>query len=197
LGDSRHPLYVLIVSLSLANCYFAQDSSRFPVLFFHPFHRHPGSVARSWRRPFPSRGVPSPQAPTLDRESLPTILQSLRVGPHSCRLDGTLGATNSSATFRNCTEAFDTASPSQSYGQAKVLYAVLPESPSEARPERTERRTRSRGRRNEATQSELGVVRESHNRSPWRSTSNSTKTWFAGFSPITTCQHRTPMVPPG
>jgi hypothetical protein len=60
-------------------------------LFFHPFHRHPGSVARSWRRPFPSRGVPSPRAPTLDRESLPTILQSLRVGPHSCRLDGTLG----------------------------------------------------------------------------------------------------------
>jgi hypothetical protein len=39
----------------------------------------------------------------------------MRVGPDSCRLDGTLGATNSSAPFRNCTEAFDTASPSQSY----------------------------------------------------------------------------------
>jgi hypothetical protein len=126
LGDSRHPLYVLIVSLSLANCYFAQDSSRFPVLFFHPFHRHLGSVARSWRRPFPSRGVPSPQAPTLDRESLPTILQSLRVGPHSCRLDGTLGATNSSATFRNCTEAFDTASLHKAMGKRKYCMLFFP-----------------------------------------------------------------------
>ena len=71
----------------LANCYFSQDSSGFPVLLpffdaqsgrsFRPFHRRPGSVARSWQRPFPSRGVASPQTPTPDRESLPaTIAQS-------------------------------------------------------------------------------------------------------------------------
>jgi hypothetical protein len=34
------------------------------------------------------------------------------------------------------------------------------------------------------------VVRESHNRSPWRSTSKSTKTSFAGFSPVITDRHR-------
>ncbi len=42
-----------------------------------------------------------------------------------------------------------------------------------------------------------GVVRESHNRSPCRSTSKSTKTWFEGFSPITTDRERTPVVPLG
>ena len=42
-----------------------------------------------------------------------------------------------------------------------------------------------------------GAVRESHNRSPWRSTSKSTKTWFEGFSPITTSPARTPVVPLG
>jgi hypothetical protein len=31
------------------------------VVFFHPFHRHLGPVARTWRRPFPSCGVASPQ----------------------------------------------------------------------------------------------------------------------------------------
>jgi putative transposase len=31
----------------------------------------------------------------------------------------------------------------------------------------------------------------------WRSKSKSTKTWFEGFSPITTCRDRTPVVPPG
>ncbi|PYU68173.1 MAG: hypothetical protein DMG52_32250 [Acidobacteria bacterium] len=41
------------------------------------------------------------------------------------------------------------------------------------------------------------AVRESPNRSPWRSTSKSTKTWFAGFSPVTTGRDRTPIVPPG
>jgi len=34
------------------------------------------------------------------------------------------------------------------------------------------------------------VARESHNRSPWRSTSKSTKTSFAGFSPVITDRHR-------
>jgi len=46
------------------------------------------------------------------------------------------------APFRNCIEALDTASPSQSYERAKVSDAVLPETPSEARTERTERRLR-------------------------------------------------------
>ena len=149
------------IILSLPNCHFAHNSSGFPVLLrfydaqfgrsFHPLHRHTGPVARTWRRPFPSCGVASPQAPATDRESLPaTIAESIRVGPRPCRLDGALGASNSSAPFRNCTEALDTASSSQSYEQAKVPDAVLHESPSEARPERTERRTRSCGRRNEA-----------------------------------------------
>ena len=147
--------------LWLANCYFAHDSLGFPILLpfcdaqsghsFYPLDRHPGSVARSWRRPFHRRGITSPQTPTPDRESLPaTIAQSIRVGPHLRRLDGALAASNSSAPFRNCTEALDTARPSQSHEQAKVPDAVLHESPSEARPERTERRTRSCGRRNEA-----------------------------------------------
>jgi hypothetical protein len=46
------------------NCCFAHNSSEFPVLLrfydaqfgpsFHPLHRHPGPVAGTWRRPFPS-----------------------------------------------------------------------------------------------------------------------------------------------
>ena len=77
---------------------------------FRPFPCYPGPPGRTWRRPLHSCGVASPQAPTLDRESRPaTIPQPMRVGPNSCWLDGTLGATNSSAPFRNCTEAFDTA----------------------------------------------------------------------------------------
>ena len=48
-------------------------------------------------------------------------------------------------------EALDTANPSQSDEHAKVSDAVLLESSSEARPERTERRTHPGGRRNEAT----------------------------------------------
>src|SRR6516164_11591030 len=53
--------------------------------------------------------------------------------------------------FCNRTEALDTASHSQSHEQAKIPHAVLIEAPPEARPERTDRRTRSCGRRNEAT----------------------------------------------
>src|SRR5215469_7575311 len=48
-------------------------------------------------------------------------------------------------------EALRTASHSQSHEQAKIPHAVLIEAPPEARPERTEHTTRSRGRRNEAT----------------------------------------------
>ena len=66
------------------------------------------------------------------------------------RLDGAVGASNSSAPFRNRTEALDTARPSQSHEQAKVPHAVLTESPSKARPAGTERRAHQRGRRNEA-----------------------------------------------
>src|SRR5207253_3335625 len=73
----------------------------------------------------------------------------MHVGPHPRRLNGTLGTSHSSAPFRNRSEAFDTAWPSQSFEQAKVPRAVLPESPIEARPERTARRTHPCGRRNE------------------------------------------------
>jgi hypothetical protein len=107
----------------LANCYLSQDSSGFSVLlrFFdaqscrssHPFHRRPGSVARSWWGPFAHCGVASPQAPDPDLESLPeTISQSTRLGPDPRWLAGALGASYSSAPFRNRSEAFDTASPS-------------------------------------------------------------------------------------
>src|SRR5215469_4639820 len=62
-----------------------------------------------------------------------------------------LGASNPSAPSCNRIEALDTASLSQSHEQAKIPHAVLIEAPPEARPERTERTTRSCGRRNEAT----------------------------------------------
>src|SRR5580693_1890664 len=147
--------------LWLANCYSSQDSWGFPVLLpffdaqsgrsFHPFHCRPGSVARSWRRPFHRCGVASPQTPAPDRESLQaTIAESIRVGPHLCRLDGALGASHSSAPVRNCTEARDTARTSPRHEQAKVSQAILTESPSDVGPERTERGTHPCGRRNEA-----------------------------------------------
>ena len=93
-----------------ANCYFAHDSSGFPVLlpFFdapfgrsvYPFLGHAGPPAWTWWRPFPSCGVASPQASAPDLESLPaTIAESIRAGPHPCRLDGDLGGSNSSASF--------------------------------------------------------------------------------------------------
>jgi len=65
--DPRAQCQKAIVHLWLANCYFSQDSSGFPVLLrfcdarsgrsFHPLHRHPGPLARTWRRPFHSCGV--------------------------------------------------------------------------------------------------------------------------------------------
>ena len=41
------------------------------------------------------------------------------------------------------------------------------------------------------------AVRELLNRLPWLSISPSTKTWFEGFSPVTTDRNRTPGVHPG
>jgi hypothetical protein len=79
----------------------------------------------------------SPNLCTSDR--ILAGLMALLVRPHS------------PAPFRNRSEAFDTAWPSQSLEQAEVPHAVLPKSPTEARPEWTERRTHSCGRRNEAT----------------------------------------------
>ena len=73
---------------------------------FYPLHCYPGPLARTWRRPFHSCGVASPQAPTPDRESPQApIAESMRVGPHPRRLDGALGASYSSAPVRNRTEA--------------------------------------------------------------------------------------------
>ena len=118
---------------------------------FHPLHRYPGPLTRSWRRPFHSCGVASPQAPTPDRESLQTpIAESIRVGSHPCRLDCARGASYTSAPVRNRTQALDTSRPSQSLEQAKVSLAVLNESSSEARPERTECGTHPCDRPNEA-----------------------------------------------
>jgi Domain of unknown function (DUF4440) len=109
----------------------------------YPLDRHAGPVARTWWRPFPGRGVASPETPAPDRESLPaTIAESIRVGPHPRRLAVAPGTSSSSAPFRNCTEALDTARPSQSHERAKVPDAILGESPTKARPERTERRLR-------------------------------------------------------
>ena len=146
----------------LANCYFARNSLRFPALLpffnassrrpFHPLNRHPDPVVPTWRRPFPRCRVPSAQTLAPDRKSPPaSISHSILVGPHPCRLDGALDPSYSSSPFRNCTEALDTPSHSQSHEQAKVPLAVLTESPSEARPERTQRRPHPLGARNEAT----------------------------------------------
>jgi hypothetical protein len=116
------------LDLSLANCYFAHDSLGFSVLlpFFdaqsghslYPLVRHLGPAAWTWRRPFPSRGVASPEAPTPDRESLPaSIAESKRLGPHPCRLADPLGASNSSSPFRNCCR-----SPNRCAGNKRVSF---------------------------------------------------------------------------
>jgi len=115
-------------NLCLANCYFAHNSLGFPVLLpffnassrrpFHPLNRHPDPVAPTWRRPFPHCRVPSAQTPA-PRKSLPaSISHAILVGPHPCRLDGALDPSYSSFPFRDCSEAFYPASPSQSHEQA-------------------------------------------------------------------------------
>src|SRR6266478_2003188 len=111
------------------------------------------------------RGVRSIVAESLIlKHQLLIAARSRQRSPNLCtsdriprRLNGTLGTSHSSAPFRNRSEAFDTAWPSKSFEQAKVPRAVLPESPIEARPERTARRTHPCGRRNEAAQSQLGL----------------------------------------
>ena len=104
--------------------FFAAQSGR----SFHPFHRRPGSVARSWRGPFPRCGVAPTEAPHPDLESLPeTISPSTRIGPDPRWLDGALGASNSSAPFRNRSEAFDTASPHKALSKGKYRMLFSPE----------------------------------------------------------------------
>src|SRR3984957_17175965 len=125
---------------------------------FDPFHRYPGSSARTWRCPFPRCRVASAQASTPDPESLPaTSAESVRVGPDPCRLAGALAASHSPAPLCHCAEALDPARPSPSHVQAKVPHAVLPQSPSQARPEGTECRTHPCGCGNEATEPPLGL----------------------------------------
>jgi hypothetical protein len=103
---------------------------------FHPFHCYSVPPAPTWRRPFHSCGVPYPQAPTLDRDSVTaTIAEFMHVGPHPRWLNGTLGMSHSSAPFRNRSETFDTASPSQGHEHTKVPPGFLSESPTEARRE--------------------------------------------------------------
>jgi hypothetical protein len=78
---NRKALSTPVCHVWLANCYFAHDSLGFPILLpsfdgqsgrsFYPLDRHHGPVARTGWGPFRSCGVPSPQAPTPDRESLP------------------------------------------------------------------------------------------------------------------------------
>src|SRR5580692_278196 len=152
----------------LANCYFAHNSLEFPVLLgfcdarsgrpFHPFHRYPGSLAQTWRCPFHRCRVASAQASTPDPESLQaTSAESVRVGPDPCRLAGALAAAHSPAPVCHCAEALNPAGPSPSDVQAKIPHVVLIQSQSQARPEGTVCRTRPCGRRNEATQSPLGL----------------------------------------
>src|SRR5579864_7587391 len=113
------------VDLRLANCCFDHNSLGIPVLLrfcdarsgrsFHPLHRYPGSLARTWRRSFHRCRVASPQAPTPDPESLQApIAESMRVGPHPRRFDGALGASYSSIPLRHRTEALNPARSSPS-----------------------------------------------------------------------------------
>jgi hypothetical protein len=193
--------------VSLANCYFAHNSSGFPALLpcfdapsggsFHPFPCYPGRVTRTWRRPFPSCGVTSPQAPTPDRASLPaTIAQSALV---DLILAGLLALL---------------VRPTRLLRSAIVLKPSTLLALHKAMSERKYRmlfspkRRRKPGRKGPSAEL-IQVVVEMKQRSPtwgcpriaqqwpWRSTFKSTKTWFAGFLPITTCRDRTPMAPPG
>src|SRR5450755_2973927 len=165
LGASSSAVFL---KLWLANCYFAHNSVGLPVLLgfrdarsgrpVHPFHRYPGSVARTWRCPIHGCRVASAQASTPDPESLPaTSAESVRVGPDLCRLARALAASHSPTPLRHCAEALDSDRPSPNHVQAKVPNAVLIQSPPEAGPERAECGTNQRGRGNEATESPLGL----------------------------------------
>src|SRR5260370_21422198 len=53
----------------------------------YPLDRHASPVARTWWRPFPGRGVASPETPAPDREPLTaTIAEFMHVEPHPRRL---------------------------------------------------------------------------------------------------------------
>jgi hypothetical protein len=67
-----------------------------------------------------------------------------------------VGASQSSAPLCHCAENLNLFGLSPSHVPAKVPYAFLPQSPSQARPERTECGTRPCGCGNEATESSLG-----------------------------------------
>src|SRR3984957_8477066 len=125
---------------------------------FDPFHRYPGSSARTRRWPFPRCRVASAQASTPGPESLPaTSAESVRDGPDLCWLAAALAASHSRAPLCHCAEALDPDRPSPSHVQEKVPHAVLPQSPSQARPEGTECRTHPCGCGNEATEPPLGL----------------------------------------
>ena len=70
---------------------------------------------------------------------------------------GAVAASHSPAPVCHCAEALNPAGPSPSDVQAKIPHIVLIQSQSQARPEGTECRTRPCDRRNEATQSPLGL----------------------------------------
>ena len=195
-------------TLWLANCYFAHNSLRFPALLpffnassrrpFHPLNRYPDPVAPTWRRPFPRCGVPSAQTPAPDRKSLPaTSAQSILVGPRPRRLDGALDPSYSSSPFRNRSEAFDTASPSQAMSKRKYRRLFSPN------------RRRKPGPKGPSSEL-IHLVVEMKHRNPrgcpriaqqialaFHIQCKSTKTSFAGFSPVTTGRDRTLVVLPG
>jgi hypothetical protein len=70
--------------------------------------------SRNRRRQVPGTCDASKTQSGLIVNSLPaSISHSILVGPHPCRLDGALGPSYSSSPFRDCSEAFYPASPSQ------------------------------------------------------------------------------------
>src|ERR1700733_7640964 len=83
--------------------------------------------------------------------------KSVRVGPDPCRLAGALAPSHAPAPLCHCAEALNPDRPSPSHVQAKVPHAVLPQSPSQARPEGTECRTHPCGCGNEATEPPRGL----------------------------------------
>ena len=78
----------------------------------------------------------------------------LRAEYRTCR---TIYLSWDAASWHISRKLFSHLGPSPSHVQAKIPHAVLTQSQSQARPEGTECRTRPCGRRNEATQSPLGL----------------------------------------